>query len=341
MREETTSVIIVNWNGLRLLPGCLDALHAQTRPPDEVILVDNGSTDGSVSFVEQCFPRIKVLPLPRNVGFAAGNNIGIRASQGTIVVTLNNDTLPEPRWLAELCAPFTTQARLGSTMSTMLFAHHPGRIASAGIQVFRNGLALEDRAGHSYTGRHTAPRPIFGPSAGAAAYRRALLDDIGLFDSDFFIYLEDVDLAWRARLRGWESLYVPQATTLHIYSASSGQGSAFKNFHLARNRLWCLRKNLPARLARRYAAAIGAYDVGALTYTLLTGDRASLRGRLAGVSGGDIARKRQAIQRSRTLADNALDRWLQPSPSFLEVLRLKRRIDALARPPAATINEFK
>jgi GT2 family glycosyltransferase len=333
--DATVSVVIVNWNGRRLLGACLDALLRQTRPADEIVLVDNGSTDGSTAFVAARYPRVTILPLARNVGFAAGNNHGIARSRGALIATLNNDTVPAATWLEELCAPLEADPALGSAMSTMLFAGAPERIAAAGLRVCRNGLALDDLAGHRYTGRRTTPRPIFGPSAGAALYRRRMLNEIGAFDRDFFMYLEDVDLAWRARLRGWDSVHAPAATTLHLYSASSVQGSAFKRFHLARNRLWCLRKNLPAPLARRHAAAIAAYDAAAVAYALLTRDGAGLRGRLAGIRDRAIARKRREIQRSRTASDEALERWLEPSPSPLEVLALRRRVDRLASAPPA------
>lgn len=323
------SVVIVNWNGARWLPGCLDALGRQTRPADEIVVVDNGSTDGSRALIEACYPAVRFLSLGRNAGFAAGNNRGIAAARGDVVVTLNNDTVPAPGWLAALCAPLAADPRLGATMSTMLFAHAPDRIASAGLRVARNGLVVDDLAGFRWTGRQTAPRPVFGPSAGAAAYRRALLDEVGGFDDAFFLYLEDADLAWRARLRGWETLHVPQALVLHVYSASSGQGSPFKSFHLARNRFWCLRKNLPAALARRDAAAIARYDAGAVAYALLTRDRASLRGRLAGLGNPHISRQRRAIQATCTAPDAAIAAWLAPAPSMREVLALKRRVDRL------------
>lgn len=327
------SVVLVNWNGRALLPACLDALLGQTRPADEIIVVDNGSTDGSAAFVGSCYPAVTIVPLGRNTGFAAGNNHGIAASRGEVIVTLNTDAIPSPGWLAALCAPLAAEPRLGSAMSTMLFAHAPERIASAGLRVARNGLVLDDLLGWRWTGRRTGLRPVFGPSAGAAAYRRAMLDEVGGFDRKFFMYLEDADLAWRARGRGWSCVHVPQATVLHIYSASSGQGSPLKSFHLARNRLWCLRKNLPASLARRHAVAIARYDGAALLYALLTRDSASLRGRAAGLRGQHIAHARRAIQSQRTISDAEIEAWLTPAPSMLEVLALKRRADRLSQAP--------
>ncbi|HEY8601094.1 MAG TPA: glycosyltransferase family 2 protein [Thermomicrobiales bacterium] len=325
--------MIVNWNGARLLPACLEALRVQTRPADAIIVVDNGSRDASLDLLARRFPEVRVLALPRNLGMGGGTNVGIRASEGEIVVALNNDTIADPGWLDALLAPLEADPTLGATMSTMLFAHAPAWIAAAGITVHRSGLALEDLSGARYADLPSTPRPIFGPTGGAAAYRRAMLDDIGLFDPDFFMYLEDVDLAWRARLRGWSSLHIPQATIRHIYSASSGQGSPLKSFHLARNRLWTLRKCLPSALARRHGTAIVAYDLAACAYALLANDRASLRGRRAGLRGAAINDKRRAIQARRTASIAALEEWLQPAPTARALLQSRQRINALAQPP--------
>lgn len=338
------SIVIVNWNGARLLPVCLDALRAQTRSADEIIVVDNASTDDSRALLAARYPEVRVLPYQKNLGFAGGMNAGIAASHGAIVVALNNDTIARPDWLAALVAPLEADAHLGATMSTMIFAHAPGTIAAAGITVHRNGLALEDLLGTPLAALPAVPRPIFGPTGGAAAYRRTLLDDIGHFDEDFFLYLEDVDLAWRARLRGWSSSHVPGAIVAHLYSASSGQGSPTKRYYLARNRLWGLRKNLLGSLLRRYGAAIVAYDLAACLHALLTRDFAGLRGRLAGLRGSKIAARRATIQRERTATVEEIARWLQPNPSPRALLRLQRDLTRLTTSPSndsisdATVN---
>lgn len=334
LRDMKISIVIVNWNGVRLLPACLDALRVQTRLADAIIVVDNGSTDASLALLAARYPEVRALPYRKNLGFAGGMNAGIAASRGEIVVALNNDTIPRPDWLALLVAPLEADPRLGATMSTMVFAHAPATIAAAGITVHRNGLALDDLLGAPLAALPDTPRPIFGPTGGAAAYNRAMLDDIGHFDEDFFLYLEDVDLAWRAQLRGWSSLHVPGAIVDHLYSASSGQGSPTKRYHLARNRLWVLRKNLPGAILRRYGLAIIAYDLAAVLHALLTRDCAGLHGRLDGLRGGKIAARRGATQQRRLSADDALIAWLQPDPSPFALLRLQRTLASLTTPPA-------
>lgn len=328
----TVSIVIVNWNGAHLLPACLDSLRTQSRLADEVIVVDNASRDASRSLLAEHYPWVNVIPLRVNTGLAGGANAGIATSTGTIVVTLNNDTIASPHWLEALCAPLDADPSLGSTMSTMVFAHAPTRIASAGLVVHRNGLVLDDLIGHQHADAPAPPRPIFGPSAGAAAYRRTMLDDVGAFDEDFFMYLEDADLAWRARLRGWRSVHVPHATIQHIYSASSGQGSPLKQFHLARNRLWCLRKNLPRELARTHRRAIVGYDLGAIAYALSQRQTASLRGRVAGLGGGHIPAQRRTIQARRTARLDELATWLQPAPTIRDTLTLQRTLATLSTP---------
>ncbi len=328
------SIVIVNWNGARLLPTCLDALRLQTRPAAEIIVVDNASTDDSRALLSGRYPEVRVLPYAKNLGFAGGMNAGIAASRGAIVVALNNDAIAHADWLAQLLAPLEADTHLGATM---FFAHAPGTIAAAGITVHRNGLALEDLLGTPLAALPPMPRPIFGPTGGAAAYRRTMLDDIGHFDEDFFLYLEDVDLAWRARLRGWSSLHVPGAIVAHIYSASSGQGSPTKRYHLARNRLWGLRKDLPDALWRRYGAAIIAYDLAACLHALLTRDGAGLRGRRDGLRNTRITARRIGIQRGRSAPDEALRAWLEPSPSPRALLRLQRDLARLTAPVSGTL----
>ena len=234
------TVVVVNWNGLSLLRRCLPPVLAQRGVPYEVIVVDNGSSDGSLDWLRRlsatlaaapAAPPVRILASERNLGFAAGNNLAIRESQAPFVATLNNDARPEPGWLAALVAAAEADPKIGSCAAQLVFASRPEVVNSAGIALDRAGIAWDREVGAA---RHP-PGPateVFGASAGAALYRRAMLDDVGLFAESFFMYLEDVDLAWRARLRQWQCVYVPAAVVHHLHSASAGEGSPFKLWHL-------------------------------------------------------------------------------------------------------------
>lgn len=279
-------VVIPNWNGRHLLGRCLGALVAQTWRDFEVVVVDNGSADDSVAYLAERFPAVRVIANAENRGFAAATNQGIRAGESRYVATLNNDTEVDPGWLAALVAAMERAPDVGMCASTMLFADRPGVINSTGIAIDRVGIAWDRRGGEPDNPAATLPEEIFGPCAGAALYRREMLDAVGLFDEDFFAYMEDVDLAWRARAAGWRCLYVPQARVLHHHSATGVEGSPFKSFHLGRNKVWLLAKNYPLRRLWRHLPLVVLYDGAAVLFALLVRrDLHALRGRLAGLRG--------------------------------------------------------
>ncbi len=296
------SVIVLNWNGRRYLDGCLSSLRSQTFPDFEIILVDNGSTDGSVEWVEVHFPQVRIIRNAQNVGFAAGNNQAIRASRTGYIVTLNNDTRVEPDWLASLVAEAERDPGVGMCASKMLFADRPDIINSTGISLDPVGIAWDRRGGEADDGRETEPVQVFGPCAGAALYRRSMLDQIGLFDEHFFAYLGDVDLAWRARLAGWRCLYVPHARVYHVHSATAVEGSPFKNRLLGRNKVWTIVKNYgPDGRLLAYLPLIVLYDLAAVLYALVARREISpLQGRLAGLwELPCVWRQRRAVQSLR------------------------------------------
>jgi GT2 family glycosyltransferase len=296
--SQSVAVIVPNWNGARLLPACFSALAQQTYTDFLLYVVDNGSTDGSWEMLAALNGRRKAgwldaeLPYPVrvirnevNLGFAEANNQAIKlalAGGCHYVATLNNDAVAEPDWLHALIHTVrNAPPQVGMIASTMLFAHRPERVASAGISIHHDGLALDRSVGAVAADleKHGV-RPVFGPSAGAALYSTDMLCDSGLFDARFFSYLEDADLAWRARARGWKALHTPHARVLHEYSATGGQGSSFKNRLVARNRVWLLYKNMPAPLLRRFWPVILRYDLAASAAGLVTGNREALLGRL-------------------------------------------------------------
>lgn len=312
MPKVTT--IVVNWNGAHLLCQCLGALARQTFRDCEVILVDNGSSDGSVPLVQREFPGVRILRNLRNRGFAAANNQAIAATASDYVALINNDAVAEEDWLERLVAAAEEQPALGSCASKMVFAQSPATINSTGISIDLAGIAWDRLGGLTDGPVSNVKREVFGPCAGAALYRRAMLDDIGLFDEDFFAYLEDVDLAWRARLRGWRCLYVPQAKVAHHQSATGGEGSSFKSFLLGRNKIWTTIKNYPAPEVIKYLPAVALYDCLSVQYSvLLRGDWSPLRGRLAGLAGlRRMLAKRRVVQARRTASFSDFASLLEP-----------------------------
>jgi len=321
------SIIVVNWNGRRYLEECLSALLAQTYSSYEIILVDNGSSDGSVEFVAERFRQVRIIENGENLGFAAGNNVAIRVAQGDYIVTLNNDTRAEPDWLEELVKVVETDPRIGMCASKMLFYHHTGILNSTGISLDVAGIAWDRRGGERDDGREREPIEIFGPCAGAALYRREMLDEIGLFDEDFFAYHEDVDLAWRARSRGWRCVYNPRAVVYHVHSGTGLEGSAFKNRLLGRNKIWTIVKNYPSPHIFLYLPLIAFYDLAAVFYSLLKRrDPSPLQGRLASLGLlPEMLRKRREIQSRRTSSEFP---WFSPLVDPITMLRRYERFQS-------------
>lgn len=337
------SVIIVNWNGLRYLQECLDSLVLQLPPDAELIVVDNGSTDGSVDFLQHYQPALTLVLLPQNLGFAGGVNAGFRVANGDLLFLLNNDAFVEPNCVSELLAAAEQYPQVGSFGAVLTFAHRPDIVASAGIRVRRDGLALD-----LWAGRHVDQLPIntqeiFGASGGAVIYRRALLDDVGLLEPDFFAYLEDVDIAWRAQLRGWSSMLVPTARARHVYSATSGQGSPFKQRLLGRNRVRTIVRGMPTPLLRQCAPQILLYDVMAIAYGLLKRQSAIIAGRWEALCElPRLLQQRKRIQQNRLVQSEQLARWLEPVGLPWQSLREQQQLEAiLAERPSSDETQRK
>ncbi len=318
----TVSVVIVSYNGRTLLEPCLRALFAGTRLPDEVIVVDNASTDGTIPWLAKTYPSVRVIAAAMNLGFASANNRGIVASTGDYLFTLNNDTEVAPEVVERLTTALDSgDARLGAAMSTMVFQHHPTVVASMGLEVLANGVVRDVGVGEA-SDPGVPSYPVFGPSAGAALYRRVALDDVGFFDPAFFMYLEDADLAWRLRLRRWETIVLPNARVTHAVSRTAGYGSPRKAYYLARNRWWCLLKNLPSPLLREHAGSIARYDAAAAAFAFATADRASLTGRWDALSErATIRRARRSVQARRTASLDELRAWILPAPPLVATLQ--------------------
>jgi GT2 family glycosyltransferase len=282
------SIVVVNYNGAAHLSPLLESLARQTRRDFVLVVVDNGSTDGSRGLLEAAAAGgqfdLRLIYFDANRGFAPACNAGIAATPTPWVIMLNNDTRPEPAWLEHLLATVDQQPELGMVASKLLRAQQPDQIDSAGIALDWTGIAWDWRGGERDDPGERQPVEVFGPCGGAALYARRMLDEIGGFDDDFFAYLEDVDLAWRARLAGWRCVLQPQARVLHAHSSTLGDASPRKRYLLARNKVWLLVKNYPQPWFTLLFPLIAGYDLLAVGYGIVRrGDLASLAGRLAGL----------------------------------------------------------
>ncbi|GIW08886.1 MAG: glycosyl transferase [Dehalococcoidia bacterium] len=297
MSGPLASVVIVTWNGREWLERCLPAVEAQRGVRFETIVVDNGSIDGTAELIDRCFRSVRLIRNRDNRGFAPANNQGIAAARGQYVATLNNDAIPEPDWLAALVDACEADNNLAMAASRMVRLDDPTVFDSAGIAPDRFGFAWNLRAGEKVPERE-APREVFGACAGAALYRRGMLEDVGLFDERFGSYYEDVDLAWRSQLRGWPGRYIPSAVVRHAHSATGNRLPSAKRFLLARNRLLTVVKNMP--WPGLWVALLSAplLDGAAAAGGLLRGDAAGLLGRLAALRElGIVLHQRRRIQR--------------------------------------------
>lgn len=304
MDSPLASVIIPNWNGAAHLPVCLDSLRAQSIREFEVIVADNASTDGSRELLRRDYPEVRVEALPTNLGFTGACNAGLRAARGGVLILLNNDTEAAPDWLAEVLAAFERHPEAGSVASKMLLFDRRDTLHAAGDYFTLDGVPGNRGVWQNDTGQY-AEGPVFSANGGSAAYRRAVLDEVGLLDDDFYFSLEDVDLGWRAQLRGWPCLYAPRAVVYHKLSATGG--GVTHSFYNGRNFLYVLFKDVPGDLWRRYWPRMLRAQLK------ITGEalrawrgreaRARLRGQLTGLLGAlRMLRKRGAVQRGRKVS---------------------------------------
>ncbi|MCG6882076.1 MAG: glycosyltransferase family 2 protein [Deltaproteobacteria bacterium] len=262
---ELATVIIVSWNGRHLLPDCLNSLQAQEFKKFETIVVDNGSSDGSVEWVHRHHPEVRVVPLSSNQGFCAANNIGYRLINTKYVALLNNDAVAHPLWLESLVDALEKNNQAGFAASKILHYEKPDTIDRAGDSYTRAGVGLLRGRGMSF---HTYEKPewIFGACAAAALYRKGMIDEIGFFDEDFFLLHEDVDLSFRAQLKGYRCLYVPAAEVYHKTSSSIVRDSNISIYYGHRNMEWVYLQNMPGRLLGRTIVLHLAHMVGSFIY---------------------------------------------------------------------------
>jgi GT2 family glycosyltransferase len=313
MSVPDVSIIIVNWNGRRFLDACLTAVAAQEGVTAETILVDNGSTDGSPEYVAARYPWVRLQRLNENRGFAGGNNAGVRHARGRFIALLNNDTVADRNWLKTLLTAADEELLL---TSRIVYMHDPHVIDSAGDGMLRWGGAFKHHHGASVDAALQS-RDVFGVCGAACLISKRVFDELGGFDETFFVSHEDVDLSYRARLRGYRCRYVAEAVVAHHGSATLGRASAFAVFHGQRNLEWVYVKNTPLPLLLRTLPGHAIYTAAAALHFLrgglfLTFVRAKA-GALAGLP--RVLRQRAEVQRTKRVSAAALmpfldSRWL-------------------------------
>lgn len=314
--QPDVSIVIVTWNGRPHLEACLGAVAAQAGVNAETIVLDNGSTDGTAEFVRARFPWARLVRLDENRGFAGGNNAGVREARGRCVALLNNDTVADPGWLRALLRGVDEPAGYALVTSRIVYMHDPDVIDSAGDGALRWGGAFKRHHG-APASVAAVTEEVFGVCGAACLMPKAVFEELGGFDEDFFASHEDVDLSYRARLRGYRCRYVADAIVRHVGSATLGTVSPFSVFHGQRNLEWMYIKDTPGSLLFRTLLGHAVYDIAAGVHFARIGMLGPyLRAKLAAVAGlPRMLRKRAAIQRGRRVGASAVaplldTRWL-------------------------------
>lgn len=335
------SIIILNWNGKHLLDGCLWALRSQTFRDFEVILVDNGSTDGSDIFVRSNYPEVRLVTLGSNLGFCGGNNQGVKVANGEYIFFLNNDTEVAATMLDELAkVAVSDPPQVGSWAVKMMRYDKRNVIDNRGCGYSAFGTGYQIGAGQIDDGseQDNGLEWVFGPSGGAGCYRRSVLDEIGLFDEDFFFNNEDVDLSFRSQLAGYQCHYVPSAVVYHHGSATGGATSDRTIYYIHRNKEWVFFKNMPGFLMWKYLPFHLAYSTAWVALWVFKGKaKVIFRAKWDALSKWRaVLKKRQLIQSKRqadiSCLDGLIDKkhlrdvWRSPSLPFKSIIYRVRQV---------------
>ena len=327
------SVILVTWNSTVHLPHCLDCLSAQTLKDFEVVLVDNGSTDGSLGDLKSRWSELtlRIERLDENKGFAAANNIGAHLARGQWLALLNSDAFPDPGWLENLIQATEHYPDFSFFASRQLQANMQQFLDGAGDAYHISGLAWRRFAGWPSARFGLEPKEVFSPCAAAALYSRQAFLQVGGFDEDFFSYHEDLDLGFRLRLQGFRCLYVPDAVVAHIGSATLGIQSDFALYHWQRNFIWSFIQNMPSALLWEALPAHLMANFIYQVYHILRGHGSILwKAKMEALHGFPKAlSKRRKIQKTRQVGNvellQTMERgWLQPYLLGYHIRKIRR-----------------
>ncbi|MBI4683933.1 MAG: glycosyltransferase family 2 protein [Nitrospirae bacterium] len=323
------SVIILNYNGRDYIEECLNSVFDQTYKSIEIIVVDNASKDGSKEILKDKYrSKIKLIENPANLGFAEGNNVGLKNASGEFIALLNNDAIANKRWLEELISGFQRcDASFGMWASKILFYDDQRMIDTAGHLIYPDGLNRGRGKGEIDIGQYDKEEEVFFPSGCAALYRKNMLDEIGFFDPDFFAYGDDTDVGLKARLSGWKCLYMPGAVVYHHSSATAGRYSPMKAYLVERNRVWILIKYFPLRyillspfytglrwILQLYGAISGTGAAGRFTgeYSLLKLAIVFLRAYIDAIKGlAKMIKKRIRMRKIKKMNSGDFSLWLK------------------------------
>ena len=337
--NSNVSIIIVNWNGAEYLPRCLKALVHQTFTDFEILVVDNGSTDGSVDGLEQYWPEIKVVRLNKNLDFAAANNLGARQAHGHWLALLNSDAFPEPDWLERLLQAAEHYPEFSFFASRQLQANALYLLDGTGDTLHISGLAWRRYAGFPAAQFGLEFEEVFSPCAAAALYSRQAFLQVCGFDENFFSYHEDVDLGFRLRSQGFRCLYVPDAVVQHIGSAALGAQSDFALYHWQRNFIWSFVQNMPSALLwEALPAHLVTNIIHFVGYTIRGRGKVVLKAKMDALRGLSRAlRKRKEIQKIRKVGSvdllHIMERgWLQPYLLGYHIRKIRRTCNRPTEP---------
>ena len=330
------SVVVPNWNGRDLIDLCLESVRAQTVRDLEIIVVDNGSTDGSAEHLRRHHPDVRLVALAVNQGFAGGVNAGVAAARGEFVALLNNDAWAAPDWLERLTARLASEPAAGACAPKIYRAdgsEPTRRLDSTGELYSIWGLPFPRGRDELDRGQYDDAKAVFAVSGAASVYRTALFAAVGAFDDDFFAYFEDVDLSFRAQLAGFSVLYEPSAVVYHRVGATSGGGmTPFGRYHFVKNSWFLFLKDVPAPLAFRYFPRFLFLQVGLFWGSVRLGllgahVKALLR---VVVRAPAILSRRRRIQREAVRSHHEIDRMLvrELPPGIRRGRRLTRRLSA-------------
>ncbi|MEY4505922.1 MAG: hypothetical protein RL297_500 [Pseudomonadota bacterium] len=308
------SVIIVNWNAGDLLEKCISSLFLQTVLPDEIIVVDNFSTDNSIKIIADKFTSVRIIQLDKNIGFAAANNIAINDSSLSCrwVVFLNPDAFPDTQWLEALLRASRRHSEHTIFGSRLMVANNNNVVDGVGDVYHFSGLVWRSSHGMSLRPEDLLERDIFTPCAASAMFRKDILIAAGGFDEDYFCYVEDVDLGFRLRLMGHKCLFVPDSVAYHIGSAITGKRSDFSVYHGHRNLVWTYVKNMPGILFWLFFPFHLLLNLLSIIWFSVRGQgKVILRAKLDAISGlPKIWMKRKIIQSKRVVPIFDLLFWL-------------------------------